>query len=129
MGTLHANNAYDALNRLETMALMSEVELPLTALRSQVSSAIDVVIHLVRQVGGFRQVTQIAEVMPVGTDGHYALKDIFNLQQGLDEDGNKTMQLKATGERSAMAGHLKPGMAEMVTERTQAIFATDDEAK
>ena len=129
MGTLHANNAYDALNRLETMALMSEVELPLTALRSQVSSAIDVVIHLVRQVGGFRQVTQIAEVMPVGTDGHYALKDIFNLQHGLDEDGNKTMQLKATGERSAMAGHLKPGMAEMVTERTQAIFATDDEAK
>jgi len=126
MGTLHANNAYDALNRLETMALMSEVELPLAALRSQVSSAIDVVIHLVRQVGGFRQVTQIAEVLPTGGDGHYALKDIFNLQHGVDDDGNKTMQLKATGERSAMAGHLKPGMAEMVTERTAAIFETED---
>lgn len=122
MGTLHANNAYDALNRLETMALMSEVELPLSALRSQVSSAIDVIVHLVRQVGGYRQVTQIAEVLPIGGDGHYVLRDIFNLVPGVDEEGQKTMQLEATGERSAMAGHLKSGSEDMVTERTRAIF-------
>ncbi len=51
MGTLHANNPADALNRLETMALMSKVELPLHALRAQVSSAIDVVVQMSRHIG------------------------------------------------------------------------------
>jgi pilus assembly protein CpaF len=124
MGTLHANNAFDTLNRLETMALMSEVELPLSALRSQISSAIDVVVHLVRQVGGFRQVTQIAEVLPMGDDGHYQLRDIFNLEPALDDEGHKTMQLVATGERSLMAGHLKTASEPMVTQLTEKIFAT-----
>ncbi|MEM9416103.1 MAG: ATPase, T2SS/T4P/T4SS family [Planctomycetota bacterium] len=122
MGTLHANNAFDALNRLETMALMSEVKLPLSALRSQVSSAIDVIIQLVRQVGGYRQVTQIAEVAPLNAEGHYAIRDIFNLQPGENEEGHQAMQLKPTGERSAMAGHLKTGMEHLVTQRTAEIF-------
>ena len=125
MGTLHANNAFDTLNRLETMALMSEVELPLSALRSQISSAIDVVVHLVRQVGGFRQVTQIAEVMPLGESGHYALRDIFTLVPAVDEEGHKTMQLVPTGERSTMAGHLKTATESMVTELTKDIFAAE----
>ena len=126
MGTLHANNAFDALNRLETMAMMSEIELPLSALRSQVSSAIDVVVHLVRQVGGFRQVTQISEVLPVGIDGFYQLRDIFNLQPGLDDEGHKIMQLRPTGERSTMAGHLRPGLSDMVTPHTADIFNVDE---
>ena len=124
MGTLHANNAFDTLNRLETMALMSEVELPLSALRSQISSAIDVVVHLVRQVGGFRQVTQIAEVLPLGESSHYQLRDIFHLVPGLDEEGHKVMQLVPTGERSLMAGHLKTATEPMVTALTEKIFAT-----
>lgn len=125
MGTLHANNAFDTLNRLETMALMSEVELPLSALRSQISSAIDCVVHLTRQVGGFRQVTQIAEVMPLGESGHYVLKDIFKLVPAFDDQGHKTMQLQATGERSSMAGHLKTASEPMVSDLTKAIFTTD----
>ncbi|MFI4859445.1 MAG: CpaF family protein [Phycisphaerales bacterium JB063] len=129
MGTLHANNAFDALNRLETMALMSPVKLPLSALRSQVSSAIDVIIQLVRQVGGYRQVTQIAEVAPLGPDGHYALRDIFNLQPGTHEEGHQAMQLMPTGERSAMAGHLKSGMEGLVTQHTAEIFGMDPETK
>ena len=69
MGTLHANNAFDTLNRLETMALMSEVELPLERRCAAKSARLSTcVIHLVRQVGGFRQVTQIAEVMPLGDE-------------------------------------------------------------
>jgi len=125
MGTLHANNAFDALNRLETMAMMSEIKLPLAALRSQISSAIDIVVHLTRQVGGGRQVTQIAEVEPVGENGFYNIRDIFNLVPGTDSEGNKQMQLKSTGERSAMAGHLKLGVTEMITDRTAAIFGTE----
>ena len=115
----------DTLNRLETMALMSEVELPLSALRSQISSAIDVVIHLVRQVGGFRQVTQIAEVMPLGENGHYHLRDIFTLVPAVDDEGHKTMQLVPTGEKSTMAGHLKTATEDMVTPLTESIFTTE----
>jgi pilus assembly protein CpaF len=129
MGTLHANSAFDALNRLETMALMSEVELPLAALRSQVSSAIDVIVHLVRQVGGFRQVIQISEVMPMDGTGHYILKDIFNLQPGKDDEGLPVMQLKGTGERSLISGHLKEGVKPMITPLTADIFGTADAAK
>ena len=129
MGTLHANSCFDALNRLETMALMSEVELPLSALRSQVSSAIDVVVQLVRQVGGGRQVTQIAEVLPLGPDGHYALRDIFHRVPDTDDDGQKTMPLVPTGERSVMAGHLKAGPQPLLTDRTQAIFECPTSAK
>ena len=127
MGTLHANSAFDALNRLETMALMSEVELPLSALRSQVSSAIDVVVHLVRQVGGYRQVIQIAEVLPMDGQGHYQLKDIFILQPGVDEDGLRTMQLKPTGERSLVSGHVKEDIKPMVTALTADIFGVKND--
>lgn len=122
MGTLHANSAFDALNRLETMALMSQVELPLQALRSQVASAIDVVVSVQRQVGGRRVLTQIAEVLPLGDNGYYQLRDIFRLETVMDEKGTKTVQLKATGERSTFADHLSPLLAKQVTPLTASIF-------
>ncbi len=123
MGTLHANSAFDALNRLETMALMSSVELPLQALRSQVSSAIDVVVNVQRQMGGRRVLTQIAEVLPLGENGYYKLRDIFRLETVLDEKGTKSVQLKPTGERSTLAGHLSPPLAAKVTALTAPIFS------
>ncbi len=123
MGTLHANSGFDALNRLETMALMSSVELPLQALRSQVSSAIDVVVNVQRQMGGRRVLTQIAEVLPLGENGYYQLRDIFKLETVLDDKGAKSVQLKATGERSTLAGHLSQPLAAKVTGLTAAIFS------
>src|SRR5690606_7307660 len=108
-----ANNPRDALNRLETMALMSKVELPLFALRSQVSSAIDVVVQMSRHIGSRRLVTQISEVDPLGDDGKYRLRDIFTMAAP-GKDG-KDMQLTWTGERSAMAGRLRPAEQELVT--------------
>lgn len=123
MGTLHANSAFDALNRLETMALMSSVELPLSALRSQVSSAIDVVVNVQRQVGGRRMLTQIAEVLPLGTDGYYQLRDLFRLETVLDAQGAKSVQLRATGERSTLAGRLSPALQAQVTALTSSLFA------
>lgn len=104
MGTLHANSTHDALHRLETMALMSEVELPHAALRGQISSAIDVLVHLARLPDGKRRVTQVSEVLSLGEDGHYALRDLFKLQ-GQDQrpgESEGPMQLIHTGERSAM---------------------------
>jgi len=120
MGTLHANNPYDALNRLETMALMSKVELPLAALRSQVSSAIDVIVQMSRHVGGRRMLTYVSEVEPMGDNGRYKLRDIFTVQT--DPNDKKNVQLTWTGQRSTFAVNLRPHEREMVTDRTKAIF-------
>ncbi len=122
MGTLHANNPADALNRLETMAMMSDVEMPLHALRSQVASAIDVVVQMNRYVGGRRLVTEISEVDPLSDDGHYRIRDIFNMQRVEDENGDISMQLRWTGERSSHAGHLKPEEEKLVSKLTEPIF-------
>lgn len=127
MGTLHANNPADALNRLETMALMSKVELPLHALRAQVSSAIDVVVQTSRHIGGQRMVSQISEIDPVGADGRYQLRDIFAMRPVIDKKGRKGMQLRHTGVRSAMAGLLRGNAARVVTELTQEIFTPAQE--
>ncbi len=122
MGTLHANSPHDALNRLETLALMSEVELPLTALRSQISSAIDIVVQMNRQIGGRRLVTHIAEVLPLPDTGRYDLREVFAYQQLADAEGGKAMWLVPTGERSSMAGRLSPDVATHITRRTADIF-------
>jgi pilus assembly protein CpaF len=119
MGTLHANSAYDALNRLETMALMSKVDLPLHALRAQVSSALDLVVQMSRHIGGRRLVTQIAEIDPLGDDGRYRLRDLFVLRS---RPGDKALQLTWTGERSALAGHLRPEEQAEITNLTGPIF-------
>lgn len=122
MGTLHANNPRDALNRLETMALMSEVELPLFALRSQVASAIDVVVQMTRHLGGRRMVTQISEVQPLNADGQYELKDIFRAER---KDSGKDVldsQLAWTGERSFLANRLNAEELQLVTDLTADIL-------
>ncbi len=126
MGTLHANHPVDALNRLETMALMSEIELPLHALRAQISSAIDVLVQMNRFVGGRRLVTHIAEVDTLGDDGRYQIRDVFNMQPVISENGEKTMQLTWSGERSSLAGKLRPNEENLVSKWTREIFGTED---
>ncbi len=127
MGTLHANNPSDALNRLETMALMSKVELPLYALRAQIASAIDVIVQMSRYAGGRRLVTTICEVDPLGDDGQYRMREIFKLKRVTGDDGERDVQLAATGERSALAGDLKPEEEAMVTDQTRPIFSREGE--
>jgi pilus assembly protein CpaF len=122
MGTLHANNPQDALNRLETMALMSQVELPLHALRSQVSSALDVIVQMSRHIGGRRLVTQISEIDPLSEKNQYRLRDIFHLVTISDAKGDKEVQLQWTGERSALAGRLRPDEETLITEHTKKLF-------
>ncbi|MBI1373298.1 MAG: CpaF family protein [Phycisphaera sp.] len=128
MGTLHANNPYDALNRLETMALMSKVELPLYALRSQAASAIDVIVQMTRHMSGARVCSAIAEVLPIGEDGNYHLQDVFRMERMEDETG-KHMQLKWTGVRSILAKRLKFEHEEMVTELTAPVFGLEGDGE
>ncbi len=125
MGTLHANSPADTLNRLETMALMSKVELPLFALRSQIGSAVDVVVHMSRHIGGRRQVTQISEVRGVDDAGHYQLCDMFSLEQADKEHPEKPMQLTWSGERSALVGHVGTSHQGFITDAIRPILGMD----
>ena len=124
MGTLHANSPADALNRLETMALMSEVELPLHALRAQVASAVDVVVQMSRVVGGERLVTGVCEVLPLDDEGRYQLREMFRLAPSAE--GEKRLELVWTGERSSAADPVTRQSAS-VTELTRPIFTETTE--
>ncbi|GGK80479.1 CpaF family protein [Ornithinimicrobium pekingense] len=63
LATVHANTADDALSRLETLATMSDVEVPFAALRDQVNSAVDVIVQLTRSADGQRRITEVAQVV------------------------------------------------------------------
>ena len=73
--TAHANDAYHALIRLETMALMAGIDIPLTAVREQIRHGIDLVVHQERDADGRRRIVQIAEVDPTGGDP-YSLREV-----------------------------------------------------
>jgi len=88
MSTLHADTAIDALSRLETLAMMSQVELPLHALRSQIASAIEVIVLMARMGDGRRQVTEIAEIHGLDETGHYNVATMFKYQMADPKDAN-----------------------------------------
>ncbi|MBI9035641.1 MAG: CpaF family protein [Bacteroidales bacterium] len=97
--TIHSNSPRDTISRLETMALMSGLEIPIYAIRKQIASAIQLIVHLSRLQDGTRKVTHITEV--VGMEGDIVtLTDIFQFEQtGLDNKGNVQGQLMPTGLR------------------------------
>jgi Flp pilus assembly CpaF family ATPase len=66
LSTCHANSPADALRRLETMVLMGDVDLPLLAVRTQLESALDLVVQVARGPGGARRVVEVAEVVDHG---------------------------------------------------------------
>ena len=80
MTTLHADSPADALHRLETMAMMSNVDIPLSALRAQVASAIHVIVQMMRFADGSRRVVQISQALPLDTHGRYQVEDLFVLR-------------------------------------------------
>jgi len=106
LSTLHANTARDALRRLETMVLMSGMDLPLRAIREQVSSAIDCIVHLERMSDGSRRVVQVAEVQ--GMEGDViVMQDVFHFQQSGFRDGRILGRLEPTGIRPKFADKLE----------------------
>ncbi len=87
MTTLHANSAHDALNRLETMVLMGNMEIPVHAIREYIFNAIDLVVNIERMNDGKRKVTSISE-LDVIKDGEIKLKEIFAFKQkGVTDKG------------------------------------------
>jgi pilus assembly protein CpaF len=102
LSTVHASYPSDTLNRLETMALMSDVEIPLSALRKQVASAIDIIVQTSRMADGSRGITHITEVSGYTPDSGYELRDLFLRRvRGRDQDGRIDSVLEATGVRPA----------------------------
>ena len=86
--TLHANSPMDALNRLETMMLMNDMELPVSAIRNYIEKAINIVIQIDRLSDGKRKITSISEVVGIKND-KIEMKEIFSFKEnGLSEQGN-----------------------------------------
>lgn len=86
--TLHANTPVDAMNRLETMILMNDMELPVSAIRNYIENAIDIVIQIDRLSDGKRKITSISEVVGI-KDDNVILKEIFTFKQnGVSDDGS-----------------------------------------
>lgn len=128
MSTLHANMAMDALNRLETLAMMAKLELPLHALRAQIASAIDVIIQVTRFTDGRRGLTEVAEVLPLSDDGHYRLQDMFVYRIGNDEAGRAGRgRLLATGAKSIFREEPKIQVLRDQWDLTESIFNADNE--
>jgi len=85
--TLHANSPRDALARLETMIMMSGFELPLKAMRTQIASAVDLIVQATRLQGGSRRITYITEIVGMEQDT-IVMQDIYRYdKQGIDETG------------------------------------------
>jgi pilus assembly protein CpaF len=98
MTTLHSNSPRDTLSRLETMTLMAGMELPVRAIREQVSSAVDLIIHQERMRDGSRKVTNITEVS--GMEGDViTTMDIFVFEQTGFENAKVLGRLRPTGLR------------------------------
>jgi pilus assembly protein CpaF len=98
--TLHANTPRDALSRLETMVLMAGLDLPLLAIREQIASAIDLIVHVGRLSDGTRRVVSVTDVD--GMEGNVIqMNDIFvfDFDAGLDESGRYRGTVKPTGIR------------------------------
>jgi len=105
--TLHANTTRDALARLETMIMMAGFELPLKAMRSQIASAIDLIVQTNRLQGGPRKITAIAEIVGMEQDT-IVMQDIYRFDQmGIDETGRAHGQFVATGIRPTFMARLE----------------------
>jgi pilus assembly protein CpaF len=105
--TLHANTPRDTLSRLETLVLMAGYDLPVRAIREQISSAVDLIVQLNRMRDGSRRITHITEVE--GMEGDIiTLQDVFlfDYGAGVDDQGRFKGQLKPTGVRPKFAQKL-----------------------
>ena len=122
MTTLHANSPHDALARLETLALLSDVEMPLLALRAQIASAVHAIVQTDRLQDGSRKVTHVTEVLPLDAgSGTYQTQDLLTfVHEGRDERGGVVGTHRLTGTRPTFWGEvaakgLAPGLVHLAT--------------
>jgi pilus assembly protein CpaF len=104
--TAHSNGPRDTLRRLETMVMMAGMELPLRAIREQIASAIDLVVHVERLKDGSRRVVKVSEVQ--GMEGDViVMQDIFVFEQMGIKDGKIMGRLRPTGLRPKFIGKIE----------------------
>ena len=109
--TIHANSTRDVLTRLDSMILMSGVELPIRAIREMTASAIDVIVQTARLSDGTRKITQITEVAGMDDELHIKFVDIFRFKQiAIDKEQNN----KVIGDFVA-TGYLPTFYDELIT--------------
>jgi pilus assembly protein CpaF len=123
ISTLHANSPRDALSRLETMVLMAGMDLPVRAIREQIASAIDLIVHQSRLRDGSRRITHVTEVE--GMEGDIiTLQDVFvfDYSPGMNDQGRYLGGLKPTGIRPKFLGKLSDNGIQM----SPTMFIGDD---
>jgi pilus assembly protein CpaF len=99
MGTLHATHPRDTLTRLETMCMMSDIEMPLQAMRQQIGSGVQLIVQVSRLQDGTRKVTHISEVMGFDlASQRYLVQDVFVREyRGMDEKNRVVSDFVPTG--------------------------------
>ncbi len=107
MTTLHANSPRDAIARLETIALMGGVDIPILAVRNQIANAVDLIIHMDRLTDGSRKIVNISEIP--GQEGDLVtMVDIFRFEQtGVGHNGKIEGELRSTGLRPTFTPRLE----------------------
>jgi pilus assembly protein CpaF len=108
LATVHANSPLDTLHRLESLCLLSGVELPLIAVRAQVASAIGLVVSCARLADGSRKVTAVAEVLPLDERGEHRVQELFKFAtSGRAADGTVLGRLAATSAKPRLRAKLE----------------------
>jgi pilus assembly protein CpaF len=122
MTSIHSNSTRDTIRRIETMVLMAGMELPLKAIREQVASAIDLVVHMERLRDGTRRVVQVAEVGGLEGDT-IVMQDLFTFNHQGFQNGRVVGSLQSTGLRPTFVDKFKMNGVELAAE----IFETGTE--
>ena len=100
MTTIHANSTFDVLSRLDSMILMSGIDLPVRVIREMIASAVDLIVHTARLSDGTRKIMAISEIFGMKDELHINLNDIFIFKQiGVDSKGKVLGHFTATGIR------------------------------
>ena len=100
LSTIHANSARDCVARLETLVLMAGLDLPVRAIRQQISSSVDVIVQLSRLRDGSRRVTSVTEIVRMEGDS-VTMQEIFAMEMlGVGPDGRLQTEMRGTGVRS-----------------------------
>lgn len=108
MTTIHANSTQDVLSRLDSMILMSGIELPIRALREMIASAVELIVHTARLSDGSRKIIQITEVAGMDEDIKVKLKDVFIFKHtGIDSQGKVIGDFQATGNIPAFVEEIR----------------------
>jgi pilus assembly protein CpaF len=127
LSTVHAATPRDALVRLETLSLMSDVNLPVHVARAQVASAVDVVVQIARfPQDGSRRVTRIAEVGDLDANNQHQIHDLFRVEfEGKSADGKLTAHLESCGRRPGFADEIRQQGLERLVRTTRALWSAN----